>query len=104
MLRQPKKCSFKTTVTQIVTTVRGMEITPLLRYPYHYNLAQQSPPPAAHCRQSTNFSNGPRIWKYFYQYRTVVQIKKTEVMSLHTGPISNGSVQTAVKRIMVLLY
>jgi len=27
------------TVTQTLTTVRGMKITPLLRYPHHYNLA-----------------------------------------------------------------
>jgi hypothetical protein len=33
------EASFKTTVTQNVTMFRGMKITPLLRYPYHYNLA-----------------------------------------------------------------
>jgi hypothetical protein len=37
LLRHSKKCSFKTTVT--LTMVRGMKITPLLRYPHHYNLA-----------------------------------------------------------------
>jgi hypothetical protein len=34
-----KKGSFKTTVTQILTTVRGMKNTPLLHYPHHYVLA-----------------------------------------------------------------
>jgi hypothetical protein len=38
-LRHPEKGSFKTTVTQILMTVRGMKITPLLRYPHHYNFA-----------------------------------------------------------------
>jgi hypothetical protein len=33
-----KNGSFKTTVTKNLTTVRGMKITPLLRYPHHYNL------------------------------------------------------------------
>jgi hypothetical protein len=47
MLRHPKKGSLKTIVTQTLTTVRGMKITPLLRYPHHYNLAQQSPPTSA---------------------------------------------------------
>jgi len=28
-------------------TVRRMNIAPLLRYPHHYNLAKQSPPPSA---------------------------------------------------------
>jgi hypothetical protein len=32
LLRHAKKGSFKTTVTQTLTTVRGMKITPLLRY------------------------------------------------------------------------
>jgi hypothetical protein len=31
--RHPKKGSFRTTVTQTLTTIRGMKITPLLRYP-----------------------------------------------------------------------
>jgi hypothetical protein len=39
LLRHPKNGSFKTTVTQTLTTVRGMKITPLLRYPHHHNLA-----------------------------------------------------------------
>jgi len=26
------------TVTETLTTVRGIKITPLLRYPHHYNL------------------------------------------------------------------
>jgi hypothetical protein len=30
---------FKTTVTQTLTTVRGLKITPLLSYPHHYKLA-----------------------------------------------------------------
>jgi hypothetical protein len=34
-LLHPKNDSIKTTVTQILTTVRGMKITPLLRYPHH---------------------------------------------------------------------
>jgi hypothetical protein len=33
MLRHPRNGSFKTTVTQTLTTVREMKITPLLRYP-----------------------------------------------------------------------
>jgi hypothetical protein len=33
LLRHPKKGSFKTTGTQILTTVRGMKIPPLQRYP-----------------------------------------------------------------------
>jgi hypothetical protein len=33
LLRHPKKGSFKTTVTDTLTTVRRMKITPLLRYP-----------------------------------------------------------------------
>jgi len=32
LLRHPEEGSFKTTVTQILTTVRGMKITPLLRH------------------------------------------------------------------------
>jgi len=32
-----KKGSFKVIVTQNLTTVRGMKITPLLRCPHHYN-------------------------------------------------------------------
>jgi len=39
LLRHPKKASFKTTVTQTLTTVGELKITPLLRYPHHYNLA-----------------------------------------------------------------
>jgi hypothetical protein len=39
LLRHPKKGSFKTTVTQTLTTVRGMKITPLLHYLHHCNLA-----------------------------------------------------------------
>jgi hypothetical protein len=39
LLRRPKKGSFEKTVTQTLTTVRGMKITPLLRYPHHCNLA-----------------------------------------------------------------
>jgi hypothetical protein len=39
LLRHPEKGSFKTIVTQTLTTVRGMKITPLLRYLHHYNLA-----------------------------------------------------------------
>jgi hypothetical protein len=39
LLRRPKKGSFKTTVTQTLTTVRGLKITPLLGYLHHYNLA-----------------------------------------------------------------
>jgi hypothetical protein len=39
LLRHPKKCSFKTTLTQTMTTIRGMKITPLLFYPHYYNLA-----------------------------------------------------------------
>jgi hypothetical protein len=35
---QKKGGSFKMTVTQTLTTVRGMKITPLLRYPHQYNL------------------------------------------------------------------
>jgi len=38
LLRHPKKGSFKTAVTQTLTTVRGMKITPLLCYTHHYNL------------------------------------------------------------------
>jgi hypothetical protein len=38
LLRHPKRRSFKTNVTQTLTTVRGMKITPLQRYPHHYNL------------------------------------------------------------------
>jgi len=34
-----QKGSFKTTVTQTLTKVRGVNITPLLRCPHHYNLA-----------------------------------------------------------------
>jgi hypothetical protein len=37
LLRHPKKGS--STVTQTLTTVRGMKITPLLCYPHHYNVA-----------------------------------------------------------------
>jgi hypothetical protein len=39
LLRHPEKGSLKTTVTQTLTTDRGMKITPLLRYPHHHNLA-----------------------------------------------------------------
>jgi len=39
LLRHPKKGSFKTIITQSFMTVKGMKITPLLRYPHHYNLA-----------------------------------------------------------------
>jgi hypothetical protein len=39
LLLHPKQDSFKTTITQTLTTVRGMKITTLLRYPHHYNLA-----------------------------------------------------------------
>jgi hypothetical protein len=35
LLRHPENGSFKNTITQILTTVRGMEIAPLLRYPQH---------------------------------------------------------------------
>jgi len=45
--RSNKARRIKTTVTQNLTTVRGMKITPLLRCPHHYNLAYQSPPPSA---------------------------------------------------------
>jgi len=55
MLHHPKNGSFKTTVTEILTTVRGMKIAPLLRYPTTTTWHN------SHCRQSTNFSNGPRI-------------------------------------------
>jgi hypothetical protein len=34
----PKKGSFETNITPILTT-RGIKITPLPRYPHHYNLA-----------------------------------------------------------------
>jgi hypothetical protein len=34
-----KRVLFKTTLTQTLKTVRGMQITPLLRQPHHYNLA-----------------------------------------------------------------
>jgi hypothetical protein len=64
MLRHPKEGSFKTTVTQTLTAVRGVKITPLLRYPHHYNLAQITAYlciTAAHCCQSTNLSNGPHM-------------------------------------------
>jgi hypothetical protein len=43
----PKKGYIKTIITQTLTTARGMKITPLLRYPHHYNLAQHSLPPSA---------------------------------------------------------
>jgi len=36
LLRLPKNGSFRTTVAQTLTTVRGMKITPLLPYPHHY--------------------------------------------------------------------
>jgi hypothetical protein len=39
LLHHPKMGSFKTTVTKTLMMVRGMKITPLLRYPNHYNLA-----------------------------------------------------------------
>jgi hypothetical protein len=39
LLHHPKKGSFKMTVTQTVTMVRGMKITPLLHYSHHYNMA-----------------------------------------------------------------
>jgi len=40
LLRHPKKKgSFNTTVNQTLATVREMEITPLLRYQHHNNLA-----------------------------------------------------------------
>jgi hypothetical protein len=39
LFRHPKKNYFKTTVTQTLTTVRGMKNTTLLPYPHHYNLA-----------------------------------------------------------------
>jgi hypothetical protein len=68
----PRSCSailkwvlFETTVTQILRTVRRMKITPLLRCPHHYNLAQVTASlciTVAHCRQSTNFANGPRTY------------------------------------------
>jgi len=52
-------------LTRPLTTVRGMKITPLLRYPHHYNLALTVTASlcitAAYCRQYTNISNGPRI-------------------------------------------
>jgi hypothetical protein len=38
LLCHPKKGSFKMTITQPLTTVRGMKITLLLCYPHHYNL------------------------------------------------------------------
>jgi hypothetical protein len=60
-----KKCSFKTTVTHTLTKIRGMKITPLLRYPPPLQLGITVTASlcitAAHCRQSTKFSNGPRI-------------------------------------------
>jgi hypothetical protein len=37
LLRHPKKGSFKTTVAQTLTTVRGMKIMPLLLYSHHNN-------------------------------------------------------------------
>jgi len=52
------------TLTQTLTAVREMKIMPLLRYPHRYNLAWVTASlrtAAAHCLQSTNFSNGPRI-------------------------------------------
>jgi hypothetical protein len=33
LIRHPKKSSFKMTVTQTLTTVRGMKIAPLLHHP-----------------------------------------------------------------------
>jgi hypothetical protein len=39
LLRHPKKGSFKTIVIHTLTTVKGIRITPLLRYPHRYNLA-----------------------------------------------------------------
>jgi hypothetical protein len=48
-------------------TVTGMKITPLLRYPHHYNLEQEVTASlcvtAAHYRRSTKFPNGPRIYR-----------------------------------------
>jgi hypothetical protein len=41
LLHHPKKGSFKATITQTLTTVRGMKIMPLLCY-NHHNLALQS--------------------------------------------------------------
>jgi hypothetical protein len=44
-----------------------MKFPPLLLYPYHYNLAEVTASlciTAAHCRQFTNFSNGPRLIFY----------------------------------------
>jgi len=35
------------TITQTLTTVRGMKITALLSYPHHYKLVLQPPPPSA---------------------------------------------------------
>jgi hypothetical protein len=39
LLFHPRKDSFKPTVNRALTSVRVMKITPLLRYPHHYNLA-----------------------------------------------------------------
>jgi len=39
LLRHPKKGYFKIIVTKTLTMVRGIKITPLLRYTHHYNLA-----------------------------------------------------------------
>jgi hypothetical protein len=63
-LCHPKKDYFKTTVTQTLTTVGGMKITPLLRYPPQKQLVITVNASfcitAAHYHQSTNFSNSPR--------------------------------------------
>jgi hypothetical protein len=56
-LLHPKKGYFKTTVTQNLTTVRGMNITPLqLGVTVTASLCITG----AHCRQSTDSSKGPR--------------------------------------------
>jgi hypothetical protein len=77
LLRHPKKVSFKTTVTETLTTVRGTKITPLLRYPHHYNVALTVTAclcmTAAHYRESTNFSNCPRIYKPYEDNTTIKQ-------------------------------
>jgi hypothetical protein len=66
-------------MTQTLTTVRGMKITPLLRYPHHYNLARVTASfriTAAHCRHSTNFSNGPRISRKYPLPAPHIQIQR----------------------------
>jgi len=60
MLHHPNKGSFETTVTENLTTVRGMKITPLLRYPptittWHKSHCLHLCITAAHYHQSTNF-------------------------------------------------